>query len=63
MMKVLKWITARNFDQIDIATAITSGIFFGHDEYMASVITILVGVAISVFAEHWYQQHLTKDQK
>lgn len=49
----MKWLTGRRFNQIDLVTACVGGIFFGHDAYMAWLITSLVGVTLSVIAEHW----------
>lgn len=48
----MKWLTARKFNQIDLVTACAGGIFFGHEEYLSWLIIVLVGVAISVVAEH-----------
>lgn len=40
----------KKFNQIDLATASVGGFFFGHEEYLAWLISLLAGAAISVIA-------------
>jgi hypothetical protein len=47
----MKWLTKKQFNQIDLTTALVGGIVIANHEYVAFLIAVLVGGAISIIAE------------